>query len=483
MPYTKQDCLDEILDISTNTQASNRACQILGVDCSIDSSLADLSTNIAAIDTADHPMIELPWVMADGSSGFIMPVALNKNRNIEVTAALVPAEDDAAYLAGMSRVSGGVLGLNQMTAGMRGRLRFEVAPGTSADTNNYAGLNTQWTSSFPYYQPMKYAVSKYDQSSYRCSMFNGNTWTHAGSGMAQASTSNFNNYVGGILAIPRINADNIAFPWDGHNTPMGTILYSAMLSTGTYDSSSNKATYLPYLCWDSNFKKYRPVLYDSSNKNMTSFALDNYVDTGNDCMYYIDKSIGLTPAGTGDVPSDSVIIQTDIYNNPDYTFFIRFNAYRYNGSQVILSTDKGTSSTRLRYSSYVRASGAFPADTTLTFYENSSNTVNVVNSTQMTSVQRVNTSVSWCMKTNSSNVSRQNIGVDTATTFWSKTNYSCTKNGLSDRGNISLLYSSYTFTYWFFVLDENGKMIHYLVPCMYNGNFVAYDVITKRIYS
>ena len=478
MPYTKQDCLDEILDISTNTQASNQACRVLGVDCSIDSSLADLSTNIAAIDTADHPMIELPWVMADGSSGFLMPVTLNKNRNIEVTAALVPAEDDAAYLAGMSRSSGGVSGLNQMTAGMRGRLRFEVPPGTSADTNNYAGLNTQWTSSFPYYQPMTYAVSKYDQTSYRCSMFNGNTWTHAGSGMAQASTSNFNNYVGGILAIPRINADNIVFPWDGHNTPKGTILYSAMLSTGTYDSSSNKATYLPYLCWDSNFKKYRPVLYDSSNKNMTSFALDNYVDTGNDCMYYIDKSIGLTPAERADAPSDAVAIQTDIYNNPNYTFFIRFNTYRYGGSTSIITTDKGNASTRIHYTSW----GAGSSRYTYVYYNEDADT-NVKIWNDPTAVVRVNTSASWCMKTNSSNVSRQSIGVDTTTSFWSKANFSCAKNSLSDRGNFRLIYSSYTFIYWFFVLDENGKMIHYLVPCMYNGNFVVYDVITKRIYS
>ena len=450
----------------------------MGVDCSIDSSLADLSTNIAAIDTADHPMIELPWVMADGSSGFLMPVALNKNRNIEVTAALVPAEDDAAYLAGMSRVSGGVLGLNQMTSGMRGRLRLEVPPGTSGDTNNYAGLNSQWTSSFPYYQPMTYAVSKYDQSSYRCSMFNGNAWTHAGSGMAQASTSNFNNYVGGILSAPRINADRIAFPWTGHNTPKGTILYSAMLSTGTYDSSSNKATYLPYLCWDSNFKKYRPVLYDSSNKNMSSFALDNYVDTGNDCMYYIDKSIGLTEAGTGDVPSDGLSIQTDIYNDPNHTFFIRFNTYRSQGSTTVFNTTQGTSGTRMVQDNWNSGSAHY---TYLNFYENASNNVRIYSDT--TSSSRINSCVSWNMKTNSSNVSRQNISVNTTTSFWTKANYSCTKNSLSDRGNIILKYNSYNFIYWFFVLDENGKMIHYLTPCMYNGNFVVYDVIAKRIYS
>lgn len=478
MSHTLRDCMQVINIMNFDSQESNRACQILGVDCSIDSSLADLSTNIAAIDVDDHPMIELPWVMADGSSGFLMPVTMNKNRNVEVTAALVPAEDDARYLAGFSRVSGGIAGLNQMTAGMRGRLRLEVPPGTSADTNNYAGINTQWTSSFPYYQPMKYAVSKYDQSSYRCSMFNGNTWTHAGSGMAQASTSTFNNYVGGILAIPRINADNIAFPWDGHNAPKGTILYSAMLSTGTYDSSSNKATYLPYLCWDSNFKKYRPVLYDSTSKNMSSFALDNYVDTGNDCMYYIDKSIGLTPAGTGDVPSDSVIIQTDIYNNPNYTFFIRFNTYKYNGNVTILYTDKGAASTSINFSTWDAGSSHY----TYLYYNEDANTrVKVINNT--VSSERVNTSLSWCMKTNSSNVSRQNIGVNTSTSFWTKYNYSCAKNSLSDRGNFKLIYDSNTFTYWFFVLDENGKMIHYLVPCMYNGSFVAYDVITKRIYS
>lgn len=470
--------MQEINILNFDSQESNRACQILGVDCSIDSSLADLSTNIAAIDTADHPMIELPWVMADGSSGFLMPVAMNKNRNVELTAALVPAEDDGVYLAGFSRVSGGVSGLNQMTAGMRGRLRFEVPPGTSADTNNYAGLNTQWSSSFPYYQPMKYALSKYDQSSYRCSMFNGNTWTHAGSGMAQASTSNFNNYVGGILSAARINADNIVFPWTGHNAPMGTILYSAMLSTGTYDSSSNKATYLPYLCWDSNFKKYRPVLYDSTNKNMTSFALDNYVDTGNDCMYYIDKSIGLTEASSSDVPSDGVAIQTDIYNNPNYTFFIRFNTYRYGSSASIISTDKGNASTRIHYTSWGSGSSRY----TYVYYNEDADT-NVKVWNDPTAVVRVNTAVSWCMKTNSSNVSRQNIAVNNTTSFWTKANFSCAKNSLSDRGNFRLTYSSYNFIYWFFVLDENGKMIHYLVPCMYNGNFVVYDVITKRIYS
>lgn len=486
MSATLNDVLQKINDISTYTQQSNAACRELRVNCALDASLADLSANIGQIDVDSHPDYDLPWVMADGSSGFIMPVNVNKNRNLEITAALAPSPDNNRYLAGMYRSSGGTWGLNQMTAGMRARLRLEVPPGSSADTNNYAGVNNQWTSSYPYFQPMKYAMSKQDTTSYQCSLFNGNEWIHAGSGMAQASTSTFNTYLFGVLAIPRITSSNVEFPYSGYSAVKGTRLYNAVISSGAYDSSSGKATYNPMLHWDSSSGKYRPVLYDSVNKNISSFPLDGLVDSGNDHMYYIDRSIGLEAAVASDV-TEEINIQTDIYNNPNYTYYIRFNVYRYNGNQTIIWTDKGTSSTRLRYSSFVRPSGALPADTTLTFYENSSNYVNVVNSIQTASVQRVNLAVNWNMSTNSSNVSKENIAIGSATSpasnFWSKVNYSCAKNALSDRGTFTLGLSQYNFIYWFIVLDENNEMVNYVVPCIYNQNVVLYDVITKKIYT
>ena len=64
MPYTKQDCLDKIQDISTNSQKCNKVVRALGVNVADDASLADLSTNIASIDTTFHPDYELPWIMA-----------------------------------------------------------------------------------------------------------------------------------------------------------------------------------------------------------------------------------------------------------------------------------------------------------------------------------------------------------------------------------------------------------------------------------
>lgn len=478
MSYTKQDCLDEILDISTNTQLSNQSCRILGVDCSIDSSIMDLSTNISLIDVEDHPMIDLPWIMADGSSGFLLPVTVNKARNTDVTVSLVPSptDDNGRYIVGMVREHGGTWGLNQMDTGMRARLRLEIPPGTSADTNNYAGLNTQWSSSFPYYQPMKFALSKQSTSNYQCSLYNGNSWIHAGSGMAQASTSTFNSYIGGVFAIPRINDDSITFPWEGHSATKGTILYEAAVSTGAYDSSSGRAVYVPKLYWDANYGKYRPVLYDSNNKNMSSFAIDGLTDSGADHMYYVDRSIGLEPISSFSGTDKSVV--TDIYNNPNYTFFVRFNAYRYQGNITIFNTTQGTSGTRMVQENWNSGSSHY---TYLYFYENANNNVRIYSDT--TSSSRINSCVSWNMKTNSSNVSRQNISVNTTTSFWSKTNYSCAKNSLSDRGNIILTYSQYNFIYWFMVLDENNEMIHYLVPCTYNGDVVYYDVLTKTIYS
>lgn len=474
----KQDCLDEILDISTNTQLSNQSCRILGVDCSIDSTIMDLSTNISLIDVEDHPMLDLPWVMADGSSGFLLPVVVNKGRNTDVTVSLVPSPTDVntRYIVGMSRSTTAAWGLNQMDTGMRARLRLEIPPGTSADTNNYAGLNAQWSSSFPYYQPMKFAVSKQSTSTYQCSLYDGTSWIHANSNMAQASTSTFNNYIGGVFAIPRINDDSIVFPWEGKSATKGTILYEAAISTGAYDSSSNRVVYTPKLYWDANYGKYRPVLYDSSNKNMSSFAIDGLTDNGADHMYYIDRSIGLEPISSFSGTEKSVV--TDIYNNPNYTFFIRFSTYRYQGDTTVFRTTKGNSSTRMVQSNWSSGSVRY---TYLYFYENADNKVRLYY--DPTASTRINRCVSWNMKTNSSNVSIQNISVDTTTSLWTKSSYSCAKNSLSDRGNIILTYSRYNFIYWFMVLDENDEMIHYLVPCTYNGDVVYYDVLTKTIYS
>lgn len=437
----------------------------------------DLSTNISLIDVEDHPMLDLPWIMADGSSGFLLPVTVNKARNTDVTVSLVPSptDDNGRYIVGMVREHGGTWGLNQMDKGMRARLRLEIPPGTSADTNNYAGLNTQWSSSFPYYQPMKFALSKQSTSNYQCSLYNGNSWIHAGSGMAQASTSTFNSYIGGVFAIPRINDDSIAFPWEGHSATKGTILYEAAVSTGAYDSSSGRAVYEPKLCWDANYGKYRPVLYDSNNKNMSSFAIDNIIDNGADHMYYVDRSIGLEPISSFSGTAKSII--TDIYNNPNHTFFVRFKASG-TGSFVVLNTSQGINSTRLVYSTW---SGGSAHYTQFHFYENRDTNVKVYDG--VTSYETVNTCIRWCMKTNTSNVSRCNISVNTTSSFWTRANYSCAKNSLTDRGTFNIVYSASSFVYWFMVLDENNEMIHYLVPCTYNGDVVYYDVLTKTIYS
>lgn len=469
--------MQEINILNFDSQESNRACQILGVDCSIDSSLADLSTNISLIDVNDHPMIDLPWIMADGSSGFLLPVTVNKARNVEVTVSLVPSptDDNGRYIVGLTRNSGAAWGLNQMDKGMRARLRLEVPPGTSGDTNNYAGLNTQWSSSFPYYQPMKFAMSKQSTSTYQCSLYNGNSWIHAGSGMAQASTSTFNNYIGGVFAIPRINNDSIAFPWETANATKGTILHELAISTGAYDSSSGRAVFKPKLYWDANYGKYRPVLYDSSNKNMTSFALDGLTDNGADHMYYVDRSIGLEQISS--FSGTAKVVHTDIYNNPKYTFFIRFRTSGAS-SHSIFYTSQGRNSTNISYTTWGSGSVKY---TWVTFSENENNSVRIHDS--LTSYDTIDTCVSWCMKTNSSNVSRSNIKINTTSTFWTKSNYSCAKNSLTDRGTIYIPYNGKTFVYWFMVLNENKEMINYLVPCTYNGDVVYYDVLTKTIYS
>lgn len=298
MPATLNDVLQKINDISTYTQQSNAACQALGVDCSLDASLADLTTNIEQIDIDSHPDYDLPWVMADGSSGFLMPITVVKNRNVQATVSLVPASDNNSFIAGMIRSSGAQWGLNQMTAGMRARLRFDASPGTAADTNNYAGLNSAWSdSSMPYYHKMTFALSKMATTTYQASLYDGSTWIHAGSGMAQASTSGLNSFPFGVFAVPYIAANSITFPYSGRNTVKGTILYNMQISGGKYDSSSGFAIYEPILRWDPYFKKYRPMLADKTNKNLSTFPLCGSADDDLGRAYYIDVTQGLSERG------------------------------------------------------------------------------------------------------------------------------------------------------------------------------------------
>ena len=95
MSATYNDVMSKIYDISTNLNVCLGVIASKGVTVPPDSSLDDLATLIAAIPDSSHPDYDLPWLMADGSHGFISHArtTLSGNNTGAVTVELMPAPD------------------------------------------------------------------------------------------------------------------------------------------------------------------------------------------------------------------------------------------------------------------------------------------------------------------------------------------------------------------------------------------------------
>lgn len=488
MSHTYNDVMNEISRIKSGKVWANVAVGTFGVPgMTGDSSLADLSTNIGLIDTDPHPDYELPWIMADGSSAFVVPTPLGRDRGVEAMVSLVPHPDNAGSIVMAAMATNAQWGLNQMTLGMRARYRMDANPGNTPDTNNYAGQNDVWSdSSCPYWHKMRFAVSHYD-SDFHCSLYQAGSWTHARSDMAQASTSGFNSLPITVFGTSYVNTNKVEMRPNGANhyfASKGTMLYDITFTKGTYDSSTIGDTYTPVLHWDRVYKKYRPCLYESTTGKYSSFAIgegDNFPDDGRDGAYYIDRASGLeylgaTASGTS---YPNIMITTDIPYERDNQLIVYFGIGSYtsnSGDKNVreLVTATGPSTLPLIRASKTNSSNS-TRDYIWTFDFDKSGDM-IYRGRYMANV----VGYDYSAKNKSYYVYSVN---DTAgTNYITKTFGTTSTPGTSSTSGYFYQINAKCVGYMW-IVNSSNEVTHYLTTCTYNGNTVIYDVITKKIYS
>lgn len=488
MTHTYDDVMNEVSRINSAKVRLNAAIGgTFGVPgMTGDSSLANLSTNIGLIDTDPHPDYALPWIMADGSSAFVVPTPLGKDCGAEVTVSLVPHPDNAGSIVMSTRATGAQWGLNQMTMVMRARYRMDASPGNTPDDNNYAGQNNVWSdSSCPYWHKMRFAVSHYDNF-FRCSLYQAGSWTHANSNMNQASTSGFNSLPIAVFGSPCVYNDKVAMKPNGTNhyfASKGTMLYDIAFTKRKYDSSTIVDTYTPVLHWDRVYKKYRPCLYESSTGKYSSFAIgegDNFPDDGRDGAYYIDRASGLEYLGATASGSSysNIMITTDIPFDRDNQLIVYFEI----GSYTSNTGDKNERP-------LVEAAG--PGIKPLITAEKTYSTDWTRDYIRTADFDQENDSI--FRGTSMPNV----VGYDYSAkdkSYYAFVNDTDGTNYITktfDTTHIPDTYPTPNYFYqinakcvsYMWIVNSSNEVTHYLTTCTYNGNTVIYDVITKTLYT
>lgn len=491
MSATYNDVMSKINDISTNLIACLGIISSKGVTVPADSSLDDLATLIAAIPDSSHPDYDLPWLMADGSHGFISHARTNltTNNSGSVTVELMPAQDNNSYIFGTSNSYNCLTGLNQMTAGLRARFRLcsvDASNRVTANENNYAGNNNnQWSdSSYPYHKKLSDIYQSINSTSeYRATLYNGVNTVTANASMAQPSTSAWPNYAVGILCRTQMANESSSNSYLKVTMPAvaGTKLYELKMYSGTWSSKTLNATYTPVLHWDSSWGKYRPC-FKNSDGTLTTFAIADYendVDSSVDGAYYIDTTLGLAQASLTDITSTN-IISTIPYDNTGATTYI-LKAFCASGG-VILTTG-GSNPTKIignqsGYYMYMR------------FYGSNSNMVeNIIGEAPDATHNPTNFIARWTPSSSylvtTWNGDDGSIGKKQDTSVLTDANGNGdiielrnwrTNPGSTDRV-IQAVYSLMA------VDSSTNKILNYLVLCTYNGNLVYYDCVTKTIYS
>lgn len=488
MIHTYNDVMNEISRIKSAKTSLNVALDsAFGVPgMTGDSSLADLYTNIERIDTDPHPDYALPWIMADGSSAFVVPTPLGRDRGVEATVSLVPHPDNAGSIVMATMATNAQWGLNQMTAGMRARCRMDASPGNTPDTNNYAGRSDAWSdSSCPYWHKMRFAMSHYD-SDFRCSLYQAGSWTHARSDMVQASTSGFNSLPIAVFGTSYVNTNKVEMRPNEANhyfASKGTMLYDIAFTKGTYDSSTISDTYTPVLHWDRVYKKYRPCLYESTTGKYSSFAIgegDNFPDDGRDGAYYIDRASGLeylgsTASGTS---YSNIMITTDIPYDRANQLIVYFEIGSYisntgekNRRELVKATGPGSKpliTAEKKYSTDWQSDFIYTYD-----FDQGEDTI--FSGTSMPNV----------------------VGYDYSAqdkSYYAFVNDTDGTNYITKTFDTTHIPDTYPVPNYFYqinarcvsymwIVNSSNEVTHYLTTCTYNGNTVIYDVITKKIYS
>lgn len=500
MTHTYNDVMREVLRIKSGKVWANVAVATFGVPgMTGDSSLADLSTNIGLINTDPHPDYALPWIMADGSSAFVVPTPLGRDRSAEVTVSLVPHPDNAGAIVMASMATNAQWGLNQMTAGMRARYRMDASPGNTPDTNNYAGQNNVWSdSSCPYWHRMRFVVSH--ESDFRCSLFQNGSWTHARSDMAQASTSGFNSLPITVFGTSYVNTNKVGMRPNGANhyfASKGTMLYDIAFATGAYNSLKRVDTYTPVLHWDRVYKKYRPCLYESTTGKYSSFAIgegDNFPDDGRDGAYYIPPDLTIMGDNNPIPDSSSKTFATNIPNKAGNKLMVLGRAKQHFG--VI--------DERQNFVSVNSADSAYSFNIYMSAEETGWKSIRVTESKKSGELTVIYFNVDssfttypyfTLMYTGASN----SLWFTTYHSSAFKDSYEYHNHRSVSRSALPIqddsLRGNYTFgihktaedllnIYAYIIYDSNDVLTNYIVPCLNSSNsIVLYDVITKTLYT
>lgn len=507
MSYTKQDCLDKILDISTNLQSCLTEVAAKGVTVPADSSLDDLGTLIAQIPDASHPDYTLPWMVSDGEHSFLLPVRATATENniVGVKVELTPNTDNATrYVIGTMSDDGNLsTGLQQMSGGFRARFRlFNISNNQIVtNENNYAGLNSQWSdSSCPYYKQIWFYQGITSTSTYLATL-QGPTTVTAGSGLAQPSESILPNIPYGLLAASRMH-DNVDNPYLYMTMPaqQGTKIFDCSIFSGTWSSKTSKFHFKPVLHWDSSWGKYRPCWKEDHNSTSyygySTFAIANngsQVDSSVEGAYYIDVTQGLSELSVNNVTGAKSVdtIPYKIDGDTEYTMYARlctlYTDSETNSLNRVIMVPKGNQFMSIGTNA-VKPSGATSWTHTGTFFaEGTYKKKQFFSTTSSTPATAFNYIVQWT-PTTSGTFSIKYYG-GTGGSYSSKIN-----------GGSVTTYTSYSNTPIRFMLHYNNsrpngvnwlrvrkvstnEITHFLVLCSYSGGYAYYDVITKTLYT
>lgn len=494
MSATYNDVMSKIADISTNLQSCFTALQAKGVTVPADSSLDDLATLIAAIPDSSHPDYDLPWLMADGSHGFISHARTNlsSNNTGAVTVELMPASDSNSYIFGTSNSYNGLTGMNQMTAGLRARFRLcsvDSSGNVTVNENNYAGLNSQFTdSSYPYNKKLTDLYQSINSTSeYRVVVYNGITTVTASASLAQPSSSAWPNYAVGILCRTQMAGESGSNSYLKVTTPAvaGTKLYELKMYSGAWSNKTLNATYKPVLHWDSQYEKYRPC-FKNTDGTLTTFAIadgNNTVDSSVDGAYYIDTTLGLTETKVTDITS-SKNIDTIPYDATGATTYIA--NLRVGGTTTARTTLTTGGNDPTSISAYLTSTGSGQDYYFYVRFQGSnSNRKNSLMGTVTGSTFRAASLIMSWTPSSSYSVSRWSSADDTIA---AKTNITGLTAANGNGNAISLRNSNNNnnksgVNSLMAVDSSTGKILNYLVLCTYNGNLVYYDCVNKTIYS
>lgn len=300
MPYTKQDCLDKIQDISTNLHSCFTALTAKGVTVPADASLDDLGGLIRQIPDASHPDYELPWVMTDGSTCVWLPTTMGKARSFAIECELAPTGQSSTYIyllgASASNLSNiGLMYHDTNVQASRKLMKSVGQSGQTADVDNNARVS--WPG-WPFYKKQTLACGFYSTSGYRSSLQYNRSWTHAGTSSAQQSSSGLNDVMVCLFSQARYSNTGLTSPYTSSNCPAGTKVYGIKRWSTLYSDITTATETKICLHWDPLNKEYRPCFrYDNANNyEYSSFPKTGKLDQDG-TLYYIDVTKGYQEVG------------------------------------------------------------------------------------------------------------------------------------------------------------------------------------------